>query len=86
MEGDVWEVVVQYFSGKESIIPPKRGTLALDELLLPVQDRQIPGSGLVLNCSCSKSIRLHKQLSHHKCTLIRGGLMQIFHPLISNEI
>ena len=48
MEGNVWEVVVWYFSGKESIIPLEVGTLAPDELLL-CKTGTVPGSGLVLN-------------------------------------
>ena len=49
MEGNVWEIV-GYFSGKESIIPPKRGTLAPDELLL-CKTGTVSGLGLVLNAA-----------------------------------
>ena len=45
MEGNVWEVVFQYFSGKESIIPLERGNFAPDELLLYMTGT-VPGSGL----------------------------------------
>ena len=48
MDGNVWEVVVGYFSGKASIIPPEGGTLAPDELLL-CKTGTVPVSGLVLN-------------------------------------
>ena len=44
--GNVWEAVLWYFSGKESIIPLERGTPAPDELLL-CKKGTVPGSGLV---------------------------------------
>ena len=47
MEGDVWEVVVVYFSGKASVIPPEGGTLVPDEPLL-CKTCTVPGSGLVV--------------------------------------
>ena len=72
MEGNVWEVVVWYFSGKESVIPPEVGTLAPDEPLL-CKTGTVPGSGLVLNAAAvAKSIGLWKQLSHCKGTLSKG--------------
>ena len=48
MEGNVWQVVVGYFSGKVSIIPPEGDTLAPDEPLL-CKTGTVPGSGQVLN-------------------------------------
>ena len=45
-----WEVVVGYFSGKESVIPLERGTLAPDEPLL-CKTGIVPGSGLVLSAA-----------------------------------
>ena len=45
-----WEIVVGYFSGKESVIPLERDTLAPNELLL-CKTGTVPGSGLVLNAA-----------------------------------
>ena len=69
MEGNVWEFGVGYLSGKVSVIPPEGGTLVPDEPAAPVQDRHCPRVRASVQCSCSKSIGLRKQLSHHKGTL-----------------
>ena len=54
-EGNFWEVVVRYLSGKESVIPLERGTLAPDELLLCKIDT-VPGSGLVLDVAAVSQV------------------------------